>query len=95
MIYSKYSGEFRKLFGVPLERFNDALMMMATREFELDVFKLEDFLVQNGYVKDSEQSMKQFIEEKFGKKASDLVSEILKPKRRNKDEHSNKGAVQS
>jgi len=75
---SKYSGEFKMIFGVPLEAFASALTFALGR-FYFDVVKFNDHMVRReGYEDSGKRSLKAFLTKKYGKAASKLVELIIK-----------------
>jgi hypothetical protein len=62
---------FAKHFGVSLGTFVKPPLL------DFNIFKFEDWLVTKGYEKYEEVSIKDFVTEKYGQEATDLVSDLL------------------
>jgi len=73
---SKHSAEFRKVFGVPLERFTGSLTVLLGK-FDFDVIRFDDWCKTHGYLEDNKTSCADFVRHKWGKGAEALILQIL------------------
>jgi hypothetical protein len=72
--------QFSETFHTKLNPFLDGLMMMATRRPVIDVFKFDDWLhKQHGNYEDDGKCMNDIINDKYGKGAVSLITELACP----------------
>ena len=73
---SKYSAEFHKVFGLPLERFTGSLTHLLGK-FDFDVVRFDGWCKTQGYIEDGKTSCADFVQCKWGKSAEALIMRIL------------------
>ena len=80
--------QFESLLGISKFQFNyvwDKILTMMTKNIEIDILKLDEFLDHNDPDYDAEEctykgnntSMIDYITEKFGKEANDLIERLI------------------
>jgi len=67
----QYAGEFFNIFGVSMKNFHEPIS-------GFDIIKFDDFLKKKySNYEDNKTSMKDFIKKKYGKKAIELINNLL------------------
>jgi len=75
---SKTSERFRKVFGVRMEEYCDVMLTVAKKEFNLDMFKFDDYLHKKfGEYEMKGLSMSTLIEKEYGTEAVKLMKTII------------------
>lgn len=70
--------KFMKFFGVPFKRFYDGLMSVVFGKLTINIIVFDDYLHERfGEYEDEGKSMKDEVIEKFGKEASEFITQLL------------------
>ena len=77
MTRSLFSEDFHRVFGVALEQFSDTLMMSISGRFEMDIIQFDQWCVEIGYVPNNLTSCRDFVVQKWGIEAAELIDRIL------------------
>lgn len=75
----KYDKEFQETFdGLHVNYFVGSLVLFGVADF--DILKFEKYLQRLGYQVETDGSMKDYITKRWNKRASELISELIKAK---------------
>jgi len=72
----KANAEFMRHFKIPIKGFVDLKLSAMLYKVQIDLFAFEEHLKSKGYNEDN-QSLSEFVEEKYGKEAVEFVENLL------------------
>jgi len=73
---NQWDDEFNKIFHLHVNYFAGRLVLFGIADF--DVAKFDDYLHKLGYQEEKDGSMKNYITKRWGKRACELIEELIK-----------------
>ena len=71
-------NKFATIFNLPANEFMDSILTVTTKKFNLDIVKLDDWMVKNkGYDIDKDGSLSDFIGKSYGDEAVKFIEESI------------------